>query len=111
MPIPETLALAAAAAGRLKGGVLTAVGSVFPALRPIFGANIFVSAEFGAQEPETAATLGSLARLGAATGATLCVDDNARNVEGAERAGLIGHLFHGSAALAAAVEDLGLTLG
>ncbi len=64
MPIPETLALAAAAAGRLKGGVLTAVGSVFPALRPIFGANIFVSAEFGAQEPETA-YLGSLARLGA----------------------------------------------
>ena len=117
--MPETLALAAAIAARVKVGVLTnnnllvkrAVDSVFPALRPIFGANVFVSAEFRARKPETAAYLGSLARLGAAAGRTLFVDDSARNVEGAERAGLIGHLFRGSAALAAALADLGMTLG
>ena len=118
-PMPETLALAAAVAARVKVGVLTnnnllvkrAVDSVFPALRPIFGANVFVSAEFRARKPEAAAYLGSLARLGAAAGRTLFVDDSARNVEGAERAGLIGHLFREPAALAAALEDLGLTLG
>lgn len=119
-PMPETLALAAAAAAaRVKVGVLTnnnllvkrAVDLVFPALRPIFGSNVFVSAEFRARKPEAAAYLGSLARLGAAAERTLFVDDSARNVEGAERAGLIGHLFRGSAALAAALEGLGLTLG
>ena len=118
-PMTETLALAAAAAARVKVGVLTnnnllvkrAVDSIFPALRPIFEADVFVSAEFHARKPETAAYLGSLARLGAAPGRTVFVDDSARNVEGAERAGLIGHLFHESAALAAALQDLGLTLG
>ncbi len=118
-PMPETLALAAAVAARVKVGVLTnnnllvkrAVDSVFPALRPIFGANVFVSAEFRARKPGTAAYLGSLARLGAAAGQTLFVDDSARNVAGAERAGLLGHLFREPAALAAALADLGLTLG
>ena len=80
-PIPETLALAAAAAERVKVSVLTnnnllvkrAVDSVFPALRPIFGSNVFVSAEFRARKPEAAAYLGSLARLGAAAEQTLFV--------------------------------------
>lgn len=118
-PMPDTLALAAAAAERVKVGVLTnnnllvkrAVDSVFPALRPIFGSDVFVSAEFHARKPQPAAYLGSLARLGAAAGATLFVDDSARNVEGAERAGLVGHLFRDPAALATALQDLGLTLG
>ncbi len=91
--------------------VKRAVDAVFPALRPIFGSNVFVSAEFRARKPEKAAYLGSLARLGATLGATVFVDDSARNVEGAERAGLIGHLFRDPAALAAALMDLGLTLG
>ncbi len=118
-PMPETLALAAAVAERVTIGVLTnnnllvkrAVDSVFPALRPIFGSNVFVSAEFRARKPEKAAYLGSLTRLGATPGATVFVDDSARNVEGAERAGLIGHLFRDPGALAAALMDLGLTLG
>jgi HAD superfamily hydrolase (TIGR01509 family) len=118
-PMPETLALAAAASARVKVGVLTnnnllvkrAANAVFPVLRPIFGANVFVSAEFGARKPQPAAYLGSVARLGATPAETLFVDDSPRNVEGAERAGLIGHLFRGSAALAAALKDLGLTLG
>jgi putative hydrolase of the HAD superfamily len=118
-PMPETLKLATAAAARVRVGVLTnnnllvkrAVDSVFPALRPIFGPNVFVSAEFGARKPEKAAYLGSLARLAAAAARTLFVDDSARNVEGAERAGLVGHLFRDAATLAEALEDLGLTLG
>jgi putative hydrolase of the HAD superfamily len=118
-PMPETLEIAAAAAERVEVGVLTnnnllvkrAVDSVFPALRPIFGPNVFVSAEFGARKPEPAAYLGSLSRLGAAPSETLFVDDSARNVEGAERAGLLGHLFRDPAALVEALAELGLTLG
>ncbi len=118
-PMPRTLTLAAAVANRARVGVLTnnnlmikrAVDAVFPELRPIFGDNVFVSAEFHARKPEPEAYLGCLARLGAAPEATLFVDDSARNVAGAERAELKGHLFRDCDGLAAALEEAGLTLG
>jgi putative hydrolase of the HAD superfamily len=115
-PIPETLALAATVGGKARIALLTnnnflvkrAIDAIFPELRPIFGPNIYVSAEFHARKPDPDAYLRCLAQLGAAPAATLFVDDSAKNVEGAERAGLSGHLYRNSAALADALRTAGL---
>ncbi len=115
-PIPETLALAASVGGHARIAVLTnnnllvkrAVDAVFPQLGPIFGSDFFVSAEFRARKPEREAYLGCLARLGAAPEATLFVDDSAKNVAGAERAGLRGHFYRSSEALYGALRAEGL---
>jgi HAD superfamily hydrolase (TIGR01509 family) len=100
-PIAETLALAASVRRQARVAVLTnnnllvkrAVDTAFPELRPIFGGDFFVSAEFHARKPEPEAYLRCLARIGAAADATLFVDDSARNVAGAERAGLRTHHY------------------
>jgi glucose-1-phosphatase len=100
-PIHETLALAASVRRRAQVAVLTnnnmlvkrLVDTVFPEIRPIFGGDFFVSAEFGARKPEPQAYRRCLARLGASADATLFVDDAAKNVAGAESAGLRGHLY------------------
>ena len=115
-PMPDVLALAAAVAARARVAVLTnnnlmvkrAAAVVFPELGPIFGPNIFVSAEFRARKPDAAAYLGCLEAVGAAPESTLFVDDSPRNVEGAERAGLVGHRFRDAEALATALRDAGL---
>ncbi len=115
-PIPETLALAASLRRRARVAVLTnnnmlvkrLVDTVFPELRPIFGGDFFVSAEFGARKPEPQAYLRCLARIGAAAGATLFVDDAAKNVAGAERAGLRGHLYQSLVDLERALSAEGL---
>jgi len=115
-PIPETLALAALVGRRARIAVLTnnnlmvkrAVDAIFSQLRPIFGGDFFVSAEFRARKPEPEAYVGCLARLGAAPEATLFVDDSANNVAGAERAGLRGHLYRSSEALNEALGAEGL---
>ena len=115
-PIPETLALAASVGRRTRIAVLTnnnlmvkrSVDAIFPELRPIFGEDFFVSAEFRARKPEPKAYLGCLARLGAAPEATLFVDDSAINIAGAERAGLRGHLYRSSEALNEALRAEGL---
>ena len=115
-PIPETLALAALVGRRARIAVLTnnnlmvkrSVDAIFPQLRPIFGGDFFVSAEFRARKPEPEAYVGCLARLGAAPEATLFVDDSANNVAGAERAGLRGHLYLSSEALNEALGAEGL---
>lgn len=112
-PMPETLDLAAEAAERMTVAVLTnnnllvkrMVDAVFPELKPIFGSRFFVSAEFRARKPEPAAYLGCVRRLGATPEATLFIDDSARNVAGAERAGLKGHLFRDIAGLSAALAE------
>ena len=100
-PIDETLTLAASVRRQARVAVLTnnnllvkrAVDTVFPELRPIFGRDFFVSAEFYGRKPEPEAYLRCLARVGAAADATLFVDDSAKNVAGAERAGLRAHLY------------------
>jgi putative hydrolase of the HAD superfamily len=99
-PIAETLTLAASVRRQARVAVLTnnnllvkrTVDTVFPELRPIFGRDFFVSAEFYAPKPEPEAYLRCLARVGAAADATLFVDDSAKNVAGAERAGLRAHM-------------------
>ena len=100
-PTAETLALAASVRRQARVAVLTnnnllvkrAADTVFPELRPIFGPNFFVSGEFHARKPEPEAYLRCLAHVGAAAEATLFVDDSARNVAGAERAGLQADLY------------------
>ena len=106
-PIPETLALAALASRQARVAVLTnnnlmvkrAVDAVFPELCPILAGSFFVSAEFGVQKPEAEAYLRCLRRIGAAPDATLFIDDSAKNVAGAERAGLRAHLYRTTAGL------------
>ena len=115
-PIPETFTLAASVRRRARVAVLTnnnlmvkrAVDTVFPELRPIFGRDFFVSAEFRARKPEPEAYLRCLARLGAAAEATLFVDDSAKNVAGAERAGLRAHLYQNPEGLERALSAEGL---
>ena len=95
-PLPEALGLAAAVGRRARIAVLTnnnllvarEIDSIFPELRPIFGDNIFVSAQFRARKPDPEVYRRCLARLGAAPEAALFVDDSAKNVAGAEHAGL-----------------------
>ena len=73
-PLSEALALAARIAREARVAVLTnnnllvarEFDRIFPELRPIFGAHIFVSAEFGARKPDPEAYLRCLSRLGAA---------------------------------------------
>lgn len=118
-PMPEILSLAAAVAQQAEVAVLTnnnllvkrALDAVFPELGPIFGPNVFVSAEFCARKPDARAYLGCLERLRAAPGATLFIDDSARNVAGAERAGLAAYRFQDRGRLAAALEHAGLAPG
>jgi putative hydrolase of the HAD superfamily len=115
-PIPETLTLAASVRRRTRVAVLTnnnllvkcAFDTVFPELRPIFGRDFFVSAEFRARKPEPEAYLRCLARLGAVAEATLFVDDSAKNVAGAVRAGLRAHLYQSHADLERALNAEGL---
>ncbi len=115
-PIAETLALAASLRRRARVAVLTnnnllvkrAADTVFTELRPIFGPNFFASAEFHARKPEPEAYLRCLARIGAAADATLFVDDSARNVAGAERAGLRTHLYRSPDGLKRALSAEGL---
>jgi putative hydrolase of the HAD superfamily len=75
------------------------IDSMFPALRPIFGDAIRVSAAFGARKPEAQVFRGCLAALGVAPEETLFIDDSAANVAGAERAGLQAVHFGGRDAL------------
>ena len=115
-PIPETLALASLVRRRARVAVLTnnnlmvkrAVDAVFPELRPIFGEDFFVSAEFRARKSEPEAYLGCLARLGATADGALFIDDSARNVAGAGGAGLRAHLYRTPALLEGALKLEGL---
>jgi glucose-1-phosphatase len=115
-PIPETLALAAAVRSKARVAVLTnnnlmvkrGVEAVFPELRPIFGEDFYVSAEFGARKPEPGVYLACLSRLGAAPNAALFIDDSAKNVSGEEAARLRTHLFQTATELEQALRDEGL---
>jgi glucose-1-phosphatase len=115
-PLPTALALAAAVGRRAPVAVLTnnnllvarEIDAIFPDLRPIFGRNIFVSAEFRARKPDPEVYRRCLVRLGAAPEGALFVDDSAKNVAGAERAGLSGFLYVDADALAERLRRAGL---
>jgi putative hydrolase of the HAD superfamily len=113
-PDAAMLDLARRVAARTRVAVLTnnntlirdQIDRLFPALRPIFGDAIRVSAEFGARKPAARAFLGCVAALGVAPGETLFIDDSAANVAGAGQAGLQAHHFAGQPALEAALPAL-----
>jgi putative hydrolase of the HAD superfamily len=115
-PLPKALELAAAVRRRARVAVLTnnnllvarEIDSIFPELGPIFGRNIFVSAEFGARKPDPDVYRRCLAGLGAAPEETLFADDSVKNVAGAERAGLGGHVYVDADTLAEIFRRAGL---
>jgi glucose-1-phosphatase len=114
--LPKALDLAAAVRRRAPVAVLTnnnllvkrEIDAIFPDLRPIFGPNIFVSAEFRARKPDPEVYRRCLARLGWTPEGALFVDDSARNVAGAEAAGLTSFLYVDAEALAQRLRAEGL---
>ena len=118
-PWPEMLARARALAdaGRRiavlsNNGLLTAetIDDLFPGLRPVFGPDIFMSAEFRVTKPQPEVFHGVLARLGVAPERTLFFDDKAENVAGARLAGLDAEVFEGVAGFDAHLARRGIAL-
>jgi putative hydrolase of the HAD superfamily len=115
-PMEEMLAIASALVGRVRLGVLTnnnllvrqEVDTLFPALRPIFGDAVCVSAEFGLRKPDAEVYRRCLARLGVTPAEVLFIDDSAENVRGAEQAGLAGHVYSSASAWRAQLATLRL---
>lgn len=116
-PFPAMLALvqqlkaAGAPIGILtNNGLLTAeaIDELFPALRPIFGKHIYVSASLGMVKPDPDIYRAACAHLGVEPQETFFTDDLAINAEGAARAGLLSHVFTGAPALRLALQDAGL---
>jgi putative hydrolase of the HAD superfamily len=66
---------------------------IVPALFPLFAGRAFCAAQFGAAKPDAEAYIGCVKALGASPHATLFIDDNAANVQGARTAGLSAHQF------------------
>lgn len=112
---PEVWAMAQAVGQRLELGLLTNNGvlmaerlpDIVPELFPLFAGRAFASAQFGARKPDSSVYLACLARLGVPAAATLFVDDNADNVEGARQAGLQAHHFQTAAGLQHALTAAG----
>lgn len=114
-PWPDALDLV----GRVKTRVPVAILSnngflfaqtldiLFPALTPLFGERVLVSARYGTKKPDPTIYARALADLGAAPHETLFVDDKPWNVRGAQSAGLRGHVFRGVGDLAAWLSEEG----
>jgi len=104
-PFPDMLALVAGIKRRVPVAVLTnngfltkeTIAALFPELPPLFAGSLLFSAEFGARKPDPEVYRRLLAKIGVAPEAALMIDDDATNVRGAERAGLHGHVFDGTA--------------
>ena len=98
-PKLDTLALAESLKPTHKLALLTNNGfqlkrnidAIFPELRPIFGDNIFASAEFGTQKPDPRIYTDLCRVIGAEPDRTLMIDDRPENIDGAIAAGLRGH--------------------
>lgn len=114
-PWPDALDLVARVKARVPVAVLSNNGFLFadmlpilfPALIPLFGERLLVSAAYGTKKPDPAIFTRALADLGAAPGETLFVDDKPWNVRGAQAAGLRGHVFGGVADLGRWLEEEG----
>lgn len=100
-PIAEVLEFATGLKDSHQLGILTNNGLLlqeeidvlFPELRPIFGDNIFCSAQFGIRKPDPAVYLAACGALGSHPTETLFIDDRAQNVKGAIAADLVGYHF------------------
>ena len=68
---------------------------LFPALRPLFGKHLYVSAELGLAKPDPEIFRAVCKKLDVKTEAAFFIDDLAVNIAGAKEAGLDGHVFAG----------------
>lgn len=116
IPRPDVLRLVERVRARAAIGVLTnndellaeTIDDLFPELRPLFGANIFVSARFRTAKPDPEVYRACCAALSVAPGEAFFTDDKEENVEGARRAGLTGHVFRTIDGLEDALREAGL---
>lgn len=113
---PEMLALVAEVSRSAGVAILTNNGlmvrdylpQICPPLFPLFSARVFCSAQFKIEKPDPEIYRRCLAALGIAEERAIFVDDNPANVEGAIRAGMMGHRFTDPPSLHAELHALGL---
>ena len=67
------------------------IDTLLPELRPLFGANIYTSAQFKTAKPDPRCYRLCLSELQVAPATVLFIDDLAQNVAGAKEAGLLAH--------------------
>lgn len=111
-PFADMLAFVARVRSRMPVALLTnndrllgeTLDALFPHLRPLFGAHLYVSAELDLAKPDPAIFRHVVARLGVAPHEALFVDDLRDNVDGAKLAGLHAVQFNGFAALRQALQ-------
>ena len=72
------------------------IDTLFPELRPIFGENVFCSAQFGVRKPDLNVFLQACVALRTNPTSTLCIDDRLENVQAAITVGLGGYHFTSS---------------
>lgn len=116
VPRPEVLAMVERIKARAAVAVLTnndallaeTIDVLFPQLRALFGANIFVSSEFGVAKPDPRIFRLCCERMGIAPQESFFTDDKPENVAGAEAAGLTGHVYRDAAGLEQALRQAGL---
>lgn len=108
-PYPDVLQLAQDIAQTRKVAILTNNGHMlahhldhlFPELRPIFGKEIYVSAEFGCRKPSVECYAQACERMGLPPSEVFFTDDRLENILGARRAGLKAEVFSSAAQLRA----------
>lgn len=113
---PEMLTLATEASRVAGVAILTNNGlmvrdylpRICPPLFPLFSARVFCSAQFKIEKPDPDIYRRCLAALGIAEERAIFVDDKFANVEGAIRAGLLGHHFTDPSTLRADLQARGL---
>lgn len=84
--------------------------ALFPALRPLFGKHLYVSAELGLAKPDPEIFRAVCKRLDVKTEVAFFVDDLAVNVAGAQEAGLDGHVFAGYSGFREAISIKGVPI-
>ncbi|MDR3446411.1 MULTISPECIES: HAD-IA family hydrolase [unclassified Dyella] len=112
----DVLGLATALATRVTVAILTNNGvlmaeqlpRIVPALFPLFEGRAFASAQFSARKPQAQVYTRCLDRLGVPANATLFVDDNRDNVDGAREAGLVAHHYRDLTGLKTALANFSL---
>ncbi len=99
---PAVLAYVAGLARYVPVAALTNNGALLretlpelaPGVAACFGERFHATCEFGARKPEPVVYERLLARYGARPAHSVFIDDSAANVEGAQRAGMHGVLYH-----------------
>ena len=115
-PRPAVLTLVEALAGSCGRAILTNNGTLVrdhfdtrcPAFAPHFAGRVRCSGEFCGCKPDPAVYLRCATALAVDPARVLFVDDREDNVDGARRAGMMGHHYRSPASLHAALAALGL---